>query len=108
MAFMPLCSQELGSRPPAIEVAREPRSKHGIGRTVNGQEQGSHPFGHKIPGKRRHIGAERKNRKSGIYVAQDVLDAFTAYERALATPGGDTAIAKPVRATPQRVPRERR
>lgn len=49
-----------------------------------------------------------KNRKSGIYVAQDVLDAFTAYERALATPGGDTAIAKPVRATPQRVPREKR
>ena len=32
----------------------------------------------------------------------------TAYERAPATPGGDTAIAKPTRAVPQRVPRERR
>lgn len=49
-----------------------------------------------------------KNRKSGIYVATDSLDAFTAYERALATPGGDTATAKPARAVVPRVPRERR
>ncbi len=49
-----------------------------------------------------------KNRKSNIYVAQEVLDAFTAYERALATPGGDTSSAKPSRPVPLRVPRERR
>ena len=49
-----------------------------------------------------------KNRKSGIYAARDALDAFTAYERALATPGGDTATAKPTRAVALRVPRERR
>ena len=49
-----------------------------------------------------------KNRKSNIYVAQEVLDAFTAYERALATPGGDTSSARPARPVPQRVPRERR
>lgn len=49
-----------------------------------------------------------KNRKSNIYVARDILDAFTAYERALATPGGDTAAGKPARPVPQRVPRERR
>lgn len=49
-----------------------------------------------------------KNRKSGIYAARDALDAFTAYERALATPGGDTATAKPTRSVALRVPRERR
>ena len=49
-----------------------------------------------------------KNRKSNIYVAQEALDAFTAYERALATPGGDTSSARPARPVPQRVPRERR
>ena len=49
-----------------------------------------------------------KNRKSNIYVAQDILDAFTAYERALAVPGGDTSSEKPVRPVPERVPRERR
>ena len=49
-----------------------------------------------------------KNRKSGIYVAREVVDAFTEYERALATPGGDTAAAQPVRPVPPRVLRERR
>ena len=49
-----------------------------------------------------------KNRKSGIYVAREVVDAFTEYERALATPGGDTAAAQPARPVPPRVPRERR
>ena len=49
-----------------------------------------------------------KNRKSSIYTAQEVLDAFTAYERALAAPGGDTATAKPAHNVPLRVPRERR
>ena len=46
-----------------------------------------------------------RNRKSGIYVAPDVLNAFTLYERALATPGGDTAHGKPQRPVPQRPPR---
>lgn len=46
-----------------------------------------------------------KNRKSNIFTARDVLDAFTAYERALAVPGGDTAVEKNVRRVPQRPPR---
>lgn len=46
-----------------------------------------------------------KNRKSGIYVARDVIDAFTGYERALASPTGDTSVEKPVRRVPQRPPR---
>lgn len=43
-----------------------------------------------------------KNRKSNIYCADEILSEFTALERALATPGGDTAVARPSRATPQR------
>lgn len=43
-----------------------------------------------------------KNRKSGIYVANDILDAFNNYERSLATISGDTAIEKPRRHVPQR------
>ncbi|MBM6676064.1 Fic family protein [Olsenella uli] len=43
-----------------------------------------------------------KNRKSNIYAARDILDAFTAYERALAVPGGDTAVEKSARHVPQR------
>ena len=46
-----------------------------------------------------------KNRKSNIYAARDILDAFTAYERSLAVPGGDTAVEKNVRRVPQRPPR---
>lgn len=46
-----------------------------------------------------------RNKKSNIYVAQAVVDAFTAYERSLAAPGGDTAAEKPVRAVPQRAKR---
>ena len=49
-----------------------------------------------------------KNRKSNIYVAQEILDAFTAYERALAVPGGDTSSEKPMRPVPLRVLRDRR
>ena len=49
-----------------------------------------------------------KNRKSTIYVAQEILDAFTAYERALAVPGGDTSSEKLMRPVPLRVPRDRR
>ena len=43
-----------------------------------------------------------KNRKSGIYVAHEVIDAFNAYERALATTSGDTSVEKPQRPVPQR------
>lgn len=43
-----------------------------------------------------------KNRKSGIYVASDVIEAFNAYERSLATLSGDTATEKPKRPVPQR------
>ena len=46
-----------------------------------------------------------KNRKSGIYVAREVVDAFNAYERALATTSGDTSSEKPRRHVPQRPPR---
>ena len=44
-----------------------------------------------------------RNRKSNIYVATEVVDAFTRYERSLATPGGETSIEKPARPVPQRV-----
>ena len=43
-----------------------------------------------------------KNRKSGLYAAVDALDAFTSYERALATLSGDTSAEKPRRHVPQR------
>lgn len=43
-----------------------------------------------------------KNRKSGIYVAEDVVGAFNAYERSLATISGDTSTEKPRRSVPQR------
>lgn len=46
-----------------------------------------------------------KNRKSGIYVAHEVIEAFTAYERALATLSGDTAWESPRRHVPQRAQR---
>lgn len=49
-----------------------------------------------------------KNRKSNIYVAREIVDAFTAYERSLATLGGDTAVEKPGRPVPERIPRDRR
>lgn len=43
-----------------------------------------------------------KNRKSGIYVADEVVAAFNAYERSLATLGGDTSVERPRRHVPQR------
>lgn len=46
-----------------------------------------------------------KNRKSGIYVASDVVEAFNAYERSLATVSGDTSAEKPKRPVPQRTPK---
>ena len=49
-----------------------------------------------------------RSRKSGIYAAPKVIDAFAEYERSLATPGGDASAEKPARKAPQRVPAERR
>lgn len=46
-----------------------------------------------------------KNRKSGIYVAGDIVEAFNAYERSLATVSGDTLTEKPKRPVPQRMPK---
>lgn len=43
-----------------------------------------------------------KNRKSGIFVATDVVEAFNAYERSLATVSGNTSVEKPKRPVPQR------
>ena len=43
-----------------------------------------------------------KNRKSGVYVADEVIAAFNAYERSLATLGGNTTFEKPRRHVPQR------
>lgn len=43
-----------------------------------------------------------RNRKSGLYAAPDILNAFTTFERALATVSGDTAMEKPGRHVPQR------
>ena len=43
-----------------------------------------------------------KNRKSGIYVAHEVLAALNAYERSLATLSGDTSAERPRRRVPQR------
>ncbi|MCI1540745.1 MAG: hypothetical protein LKH62_09815, partial [Atopobiaceae bacterium] len=43
-----------------------------------------------------------KNRKSNLYVAREVVDAFTGYEIRLASPAGDTAVALPSRPAPQR------
>lgn len=44
-----------------------------------------------------------RNKKSNLYLAQDVIDAFTRYERALATVEGDTSQERPARPVPQRV-----
>lgn len=49
-----------------------------------------------------------RNRKSDLYVANDVIDAFTRYERSLATESGDTSVEKPGRPVPQRVRRRDR
>jgi len=43
-----------------------------------------------------------KNRKSGLYRADEALDLFTSFERSLATPSGDTRLERPARPVPQR------
>lgn len=43
-----------------------------------------------------------KNRKSGLFVAMEVLDEFARYERSLATVSGDTRLERPRRNVPQR------
>ena len=44
-----------------------------------------------------------RNRKSNLYVAKDVIAAFTRYERSLSVPGGDTAQEKPLRPVPAKI-----
>ena len=44
-----------------------------------------------------------KNRKSGIYVADDVMRAFNLYERSLSTLSDDTVSEKPRWRVPQRI-----
>lgn len=45
-----------------------------------------------------------KNKKSGLFVAQELIDAFSRYERSLATASGNTRIERPSRRVPQRTP----
>lgn len=49
-----------------------------------------------------------RNKKSNLYVAKDVVEAFTRYECSLATISGDTKEERPVRAVPQRAPKRAR
>ena len=43
-----------------------------------------------------------RNRKSGIYVCDAVLEELTVFERSLRTPEGDTNAARPPKGAPQR------
>ena len=43
-----------------------------------------------------------RNRKSGLYIAKDIFDAFTSCERSLLVLGGDTSVEKPWRSVPLR------
>ena len=47
-----------------------------------------------------------RNRKSNIYTAEDVLDAFTLFERAAVTRGYNTAQAHPARPGPPKPQRQ--
>ena len=47
----------------------------------------------------RQIGVGRSNR---AFEAPEVIEAFTALERQLASPGGDTRISYPARRVPRR------
>lgn len=44
-----------------------------------------------------------RNKKSNLFVANDVIAAFTRYERALSVPGGDTSQEKPARPVPMKM-----
>lgn len=46
-------------------------------------------------------------KKSNIFSADEVLDAFTLFERAAVTHGHDTANARPARAVPQKPKRSK-
>ncbi|WP_419030859.1 Fic family protein [Collinsella stercoris] len=48
-----------------------------------------------------------RNKKSNIFSADEVLDAFTLFERAAVTRGHDTANARPARAVPQKPKRSK-
>ena len=47
----------------------------------------------------RQVNVGRRNR---AFEAPEVIDAFTALERQLASPGGDTRVSEPVRRVPER------
>jgi hypothetical protein len=47
----------------------------------------------------KQVGVGRRNR---AFEAPDVIDAFTALERQLASPGGDTRTSDPSRRVPRR------
>ena len=44
-------------------------------------------------------------RRNRVFEVADLLDAITQFERRLASPASDTAIAQPARAVPTRSPR---
>ena len=48
-----------------------------------------------------------RNKKSNIFSADEVLDAFTLFERAAVAHGHDTANARPARAVPQKPKRSK-
>jgi Fic family protein len=43
-----------------------------------------------------------QGKRNRVFEARDLVDAFTKFERSLATPGGDTRSAHPARAVPSR------
>ena len=48
-----------------------------------------------------------RNKKSNIFSADEVLDAFTLFERAAVTHGHDTVNVRPARAVPQKPKRSK-
>jgi hypothetical protein len=43
-----------------------------------------------------------QGKRNRVYEARDLVDAFTSFERSLATPGGDTRRERPARRVPAR------
>jgi Fic family protein len=43
-----------------------------------------------------------QGKRNRVFEARELIDAFTAFERALATPGGETRSARPTRPVPTR------
>ena len=46
--------------------------------------------------------AVKQGKRNRVFEARDLVDAFTKFERSLATPGGDTRNARPARPVPSR------